>query len=89
MCASEHGFCRASLRHLVALMGLAQSLQPKFWLQVLQWVGRGAAGGMLSMGPSLHRCVAPRFPVGREVSALVLLRCEGGLDLVCGVLEKT
>lgn len=41
-------------------------------------MGEGAAGGMLSLGPSLHRCGALRFPVGRELSALVLLQCEGG-----------
>lgn len=48
--------------------------------------GQKGAGGMLSVGPSLHRCVAQRFPVGREVSALVLLTCEvggGGSGLWC------
>lgn len=90
MCVSQHGFCRASLRQLVALVGLAQSLQPKFWLQVPQWVGKGAADGMLSMGTTLHRCVAQGFPVGREVSPLGLLKCEaGGVHLVCKDSEKT
>jgi len=88
--AGQGGFCKALLpRQLVAFVGLTRSPQTQFCLWVREWVSKGAAGGKVSCWVWILRCIraVQGLPIGREVFASVLLKCEVR-DLVCSISEK-